>query len=146
MAEGSSTSPTPPTPRQALIARAEQALLVFLALGLVAGVAWRAVSYWRIGQEPLEVVAPSGGPSYRVNVNTAEWTELSLVPGLGPKLSQRIVERRDMLPDRRFQSLDDLRGVKGIGDKVLAKLKPFLTLDNSGTESIQMPSDRPAAP
>jgi competence ComEA-like helix-hairpin-helix protein len=146
MAEAASIPPTPPTPRQALIARTEQAILVLLALGLVVGVAWRAVSYWRIGQEPLEVVAPSDGPSYRVNVNTAEWTELSLVPGLGPKLSQRIVERREALPDRRFQSLDDLRGVKGIGDKVLSKLKPYLTLDGSGAESVQMPADRPAAP
>jgi competence ComEA-like helix-hairpin-helix protein len=146
MAEAPSTPPTPPTPRQAIIARAEQAVLVVLAIVLVVGVAWRAASYWRMGDEPLDVIPPPDGPTYRVNVNTADWTELSLVPGLGDKLSQRIVERRESLPDRRFHSLEELTKIPRIGRKTLEKLRPFLVLDDSGEEAVQMPADRPAAP
>jgi hypothetical protein len=150
MADPSSTPPTPPPPRQALVARTEQVVLVLLALALVAGVAYRAVSYWRIGQEPLEVLPPPEGPNFRVNVNTADWPTLSMVPGLGPKLSQRIVELRDSRPDRRLHALEELKDVTGISDKTLAKLKPYLVLDDPGPEAVHMvgapESETPAPP
>ena len=40
----------PPARKQVLIARGEQAVLVVLALVVVAAVAYRAVSYLRLGQ------------------------------------------------------------------------------------------------
>jgi len=131
---------TAPTRRQALIARTEQALLLVLALALVAGVAWRAATHFGVGQTPLEVARPAEGPNFRVNVNSADWATLALVPGLGPALSKRIVEARDSRPARRFESLDDLKAVRGIGDKVLAKLRPYLVLDDSAptSEPVQM--------
>jgi hypothetical protein len=135
---------TPPTPRQALIARGEQLVLVVLALALVAGVAWRAVTYWRLGQEPLEVI-PAAPPTYRVDVNAADWITLSVVPGLGEALSKRIVEVRDKRGG--FKSIEELRQVRGIGDRSLAKLRPYLYVgDGAGGEAepIQM-VDRPAA-
>ncbi len=131
---------TPPTPRQALIARGEQAVLVVLALVLVAGVGYRAISWWRVGTGPLEVVPPPEGPTYRVNVNSADSATLSMVPGLGPTLAKRIIEVRDARPDRQFRSLDELKEVRGIGDKVLARLRPYLVLDNAAgaEEPVQM--------
>jgi hypothetical protein len=131
-------SVTPPTPRQALVARGEQAALVLLALALVAGVAWRGVSYERIGEEPLEAVPPPEGPNFRVNVNMADWPTLSMVPGLGPKLSQRIVALRDSRPDHRLHALEELKDVAGIGEKTLANLRPYLVLDESGPEPVRM--------
>jgi DNA uptake protein ComE-like DNA-binding protein len=131
---------TPPTPRQALIARTEQAALVVLALVLVAGVAWRAAAHFGAGTPPLALVPAPDGPNFRVNVNTADWVTLALVPGLGPALSKRIVEARQARPARRFDSLDDLLQVRGIGEKMLARLRPYLSLDDSAptAEPIEM--------
>ena len=138
-------------PRSSLIARGEQGLLLLLALAVVAGVAYRAARYYRLGAEPLEVVPPSDGPTYRVNVNTADWVTLALVPGLGEALSKHIVETRQVRPGGRFDSLDDLKAVPGISDKLLTKLEPYLVLapSDAGAEPVQMvepspPSDPPA--
>ena len=135
------TQPTilPPTPRQALIARAEQVVLVVLALAVVAGVAWRVVDYWRIGAEPLEAIPPPEGPTFRINVNQADWVTLSLVPGVGEKLARRIVEKRQERGGK-FESLDDLKEVPGIGEKMLEKLHPYLSLGdpNAGDEPVEM--------
>ena len=136
---------TPPTPRQALIARGEQAVLLALALVVVAGVAYRAISRFRLGAEPLEIV-PAASPTYRVNVNTADWVMLALVPGLGETLSKRIVDERDRRGGR-FKSLDDLVAVRGIGDKKLAGLRPYLFVaEGSGDkeEPVRMPDTREA--
>jgi len=124
------TSITPPTRRQALIARGEQAVIALLALAIVAGVAWRAALYWRAGREPLEVV-PAPAPTYRVNVNTADWVTLALVPGIGEKTARKIIEVREARPGKRFHSLDELREVHGIGEKVLAKLRAYLSVDGA---------------
>jgi competence ComEA-like helix-hairpin-helix protein len=125
---------TPPTRREAMIARTEQVALAVLALVLVAGVAWRMIDYWRVGEEPLEIVSPADGPALRINVNVAQWPELSMVPGLGPKLSKAIIAVRDARPGKRFRSLEELKEVRGIGDKMLAKLRPYLVLDETGAE------------
>ena len=149
-------APIPPSgpapPRRPLVARAEQVVVLVLALAVVAGVAWRGISYWRVGAEPLEVVPPAAGPSYRVNVNAADWVVLSMVPGLGEALSKRIVEAREAMPGKRFASLDELKQVRGIGEKTLAHLRPYLFVGDpdapgtaGGVEPVMM-LDRPSAP
>jgi competence protein ComEA len=135
-------SPTPPTRRQALIARGEQLVLAVLALALVAGVAWRGISYYRLGAQPMEVI-PAAPPTYRVDVNTADWVTLAVVPGLGEALSKRIIDLRDQRGG--LKSLEELKGVRGISDKMLAKLRPYLFIGDgarAGSEPIQM-VDRP---
>jgi competence ComEA-like helix-hairpin-helix protein len=126
MTDPSETPPPEPSP---LVARAEQVVLVVLALAVVAGVAWRAADYWRIGAEPIDVVPPPEGPTFRINVNSADWVTLSLVPGVGEKMAKAIVEERQK-QGGKFESLDDLLEVKGIGAKMLEKLHPYLSLGN----------------
>jgi competence protein ComEA len=58
-----------------------------------------------------------------IDINQADIHELQRLPGIGPKLSQRIVDERGR---RAFQSVQDLRRVPGIGAKTLAKIKPFV--------------------
>ena len=136
MTDPSETPPPEPSP---LVARAEQVVLVVLALAVVAGVAWRVVDYWRIGAEPLEAIPPPEGPTFRINVNQADWVTLSLVPGVGEKLARRIVEKRQERGGK-FGSLDDLKEVPGIGEKMLEKLHPYLSLGdpNAGDEPVEM--------
>jgi competence ComEA-like helix-hairpin-helix protein len=110
-----------------LIERSEQTIVAILALAVVAGVLWRAAEYHRVGREPLEPIPPSDGPTYRVNVNRADWVLLTLVPGIGEKTARKIVAKRDELGGR-FADLEQLREVDGIGEKVLAKLRRYLYL------------------
>jgi len=140
MADPSETQPPEPSP---LVARAEQVVLIVLALAVVAGVAWRAIDHWRIGAEPLEVVPPPDGPTYRVNVNAADWVMLALVPGIGEKSAKKIVAARESRGGR-FASLDNLREVDGIGEKTLAKLRPYLFLaePQADDEPVRMLDDR----
>src|SRR5205807_1647642 len=51
-------------------------------------------------------------PKELVNVNTGSLAELQTLPGIGPKLSQRIVDEREK---KAFATADDLRRVPGIG-------------------------------
>lgn len=60
-----------------------------------------------------------------INVNRASGEELRRLPGIGPKLSQRILDARAKKP---FQSVEDLRRVPGIGPKTLERLRPFVTI------------------
>ena len=137
MADPSETPPPEPSP---LVARAEQVVLVVLALAVVAGVLWRAADYWRIGTEPIEVVPPPEGPTFRINVNQADWVTLSLIPGVGETLAKRIVDTRQKQSGGKFESLDDLKEVPGIGEKMLEKLHPYLSLGdpNAGDEPVEM--------
>jgi len=112
---------------------------VVLALVVVAGAAYRAVSYWRLGAEPLAPVPPASA-TYRLNVNAADWVTLALVPGLGETLAKRIVELRDTAHGGRFTSLEQLIAVDGIGEKTLARIRPCLYIgepDASG-EPVEM--------
>jgi competence ComEA-like helix-hairpin-helix protein len=57
-----------------------------------------------------------------IDVNTATLDEIMLLPGVGEVLAERIVEGRP------YKSIDDLRRVPGVGDKVFAKLKESLQI------------------
>lgn len=61
----------------------------------------------------------------RIDVNHATAAELRRLPGIGPTLSQRILEARTKQP---FRSVDDLRRVRGIGAKTLERLRPHITI------------------
>lgn len=61
-----------------------------------------------------------------VNINSAGAAELQRLPGIGPSMSQRILDYRT--ENGRFNSIDELDEVKGIGPAKLAKMRPFVTL------------------
>jgi competence ComEA-like helix-hairpin-helix protein len=55
----------------------------------------------------------------KLDVNTATKEQLEDLPGVGPVLADQIIAARP------FKSADDLRDVKGIGEKRYEKLRPF---------------------
>ena len=67
--------------------------------------------------------AGSGAP---VSLNSADVAALDSLPGVGPVLAQRIIDWRT--EHGRFTSVDELGEVSGIGDKLLAQLRPKVTL------------------
>lgn len=63
----------------------------------------------------------SEGVNAKVNINTAQQTELETLPGIGPSLAQRIIEYRET--NGNFQNIEDLQNVKGIGDSKYSNIK-----------------------
>ena len=62
----------------------------------------------------------------KINLNTATEKELQELPGIGPAMSARIVEYRES--NGAFQSIDDIKKVRGIGASKFEKLKDRVTL------------------
>ena len=61
-----------------------------------------------------------------VSINKADASELESIRGIGPMLAQRIVQFRES--NGRFEHLEDLTRVPGIGPAKLEKIKDQITL------------------
>ena len=61
-----------------------------------------------------------------IDVNTATVKDFEKLPGIGPRIAQRIVDYRT--ENGGFTSLEDLTKVSGVGPKTLGRLRPQLTL------------------
>ncbi|HEY7425227.1 MAG TPA: helix-hairpin-helix domain-containing protein [Gemmataceae bacterium] len=76
-------------------------------------------------KQPVAVKGKKVLPAQPLDVNRATQEDLQRLPGIGPKLSQRLVEAR---AKKAFQSVDDLRRVPGIGPKILERLRPHVVV------------------
>ncbi|HEY3490755.1 MAG TPA: helix-hairpin-helix domain-containing protein [Candidatus Deferrimicrobiaceae bacterium] len=66
----------------------------------------------------------------RVNINKGSWQQISELPGLSDKVAKAVVEERSRVG--RFHLPDDLLAVRGIKEKRLQKILPFLAgFDNN---------------
>lgn len=62
----------------------------------------------------------------KISVNQASAAELDALPGIGPALSERIVQYRDQIGG--FRAIEELTEVSGIGPKLFAKIRDQLSL------------------
>lgn len=62
-----------------------------------------------------------------ININTAGSSQLQQLNGIGPAYADRIIEYREA--NGGFDSIDELVNVKGIGEKRLENIRPFIKLD-----------------
>ena len=78
---------------------------------------------------PLSALTPApdqaSGPA-KISINKATAAELTALPGVGPKMAERIVAYRTQ--NGPFKRVEDLMRVKGIGEKTFLKWKERLTL------------------
>lgn len=61
-----------------------------------------------------------------IDLNRADTTALTALPGIGPALARAIVRRRT--EHGPFESVEELLDVKGIGPKKLQKMRPYVTV------------------
>jgi competence protein ComEA len=59
-----------------------------------------------------------------IDLNAASAAELESLPGIGPVLAQRIVQWR--IDNGPFTAVEILREVSGIGDALMARLRPLV--------------------
>lgn len=114
----------PPWPRL-FLRRLDQAVAAALIAASLAAMGAYWVWQGRIRGRLVEIdQAEPIAIETRIDINTAGWPELSLMPGIGEALAQRIVEDRQ--ENGPFLELNDLRRVRGIGPVTLEGMKPYL--------------------
>jgi competence protein ComEA len=85
-----------------------------------------AVMFGVLVSSGVVLAAAQPAPEGKVNLNTASVEQLATLPGVGEKLAARIVEYRQKAGT--FKSIQELMNVKGIGERNLEKLQPYLSL------------------
>ncbi|HEY4243451.1 MAG TPA: helix-hairpin-helix domain-containing protein [Kofleriaceae bacterium] len=71
----------------------------------------------------------------KVNVNTADFEQLRLLPNVGPMKAERLLKYRQV--HGPFRGIVQLRAVKGFGLKTLKELEPFLAFSGDTTLAVQ---------
>ncbi len=111
--------------RQTLLHHADQAVLAVLtAIAAAMLLAWWLLAGGPTGElveidraRPLDY-------QFLVDVNSAEWPELSQLPEIGPLLARRIVDSRQQ--QGPFRQSADLLRIPGIGQRKLARFQKYL--------------------
>ena len=70
--------------------------------------------------------APKRSRQGLLDLNRATEQDFDALPGIGPKLAERIMAYRQSVG--AFHSLDGLRAVKGIGKKKFERIRPLVTV------------------
>lgn len=78
----------------------------------------------------------------RVNINSADASQLALLPRVGPSVAQKIIAfRKENGP---FKSAEDLMLVQGIGEKTFQLIKPHVAISGETTLKEKVKASKPA--
>ena len=81
----------------------------------------------RIGDASISV--QQGGISQddgKVNINTADSSQLQTIPGIGPSKASRIIDYRETVG--KFNSIEEIMNVSGIGEATFQSIKDYITV------------------
>lgn len=119
---------TPILPAQPPVSRSSQLALAVFCLIVLAFLIFRGYGS-QLGARPTERQAPS--VAQRIDLNTAERGELLQLDGVGPAMADAILSHRR--EHGRFDSVEALADVHGIGTKTLNKLRPWVIVTGPAT-------------
>jgi len=106
----------------------EKIVILFLLIAFLVGSA--VLYYKKINPKPCAILRFSekkAAKSQKVNVNTAGKDELVKLKNIGPVLAGRIISYRKK--NGPFRSAEELKSVKGIGDKTYRAMERDLALE-----------------
>ncbi len=72
-----------------------------------------------------EISEISSENSKLININTASKEMLMTIPGIGKVYAQRIIDYRNK---KSFGSIEEIKNIDGIGEKIFEKIKEFITV------------------
>jgi DNA uptake protein ComE-like DNA-binding protein len=90
----------------------------------------RRVSYKKPASATKKRRKKGEGLTSPIDINSATEQELRQLPGIGATLAPRIIEARP------FHSVDDLKRVRGIKDKKLNELRPYIIVGSKSKRAI----------
>ena len=79
-----------------------------------------ATGSWAGGGSERAAGDPSAPPA-ALPLNQASAADLEALPGIGPVLARRIIDHRERFGP--FRSLEELRAVRGVGPRLMARLR-----------------------
>ncbi len=110
-------------------------LVITLAIGIIAGVFDRHQDADSVLRQACGSPVESGDGGHEIfrklDLNIASVDELEILPGIGPKKAGAIVDYRER--HGGFKYLDQLTEVKGIGDKTLERIAPYVFVSTEVT-------------
>lgn len=122
------TSPPPnsePSWPRLVLRRADQAAAAVITAASLLAIAGWWLYQGQLGARLIDIErAEPVAIDFKIDINSAAWPELTLLPGIGPELAKRIVSDRQAKGP--FHEVTDLRRVRGIGPKTLEGVKPYL--------------------
>jgi competence ComEA-like helix-hairpin-helix protein len=78
----------------------------------------------------------------RIDVNLADLEDLTAVPGIGPRLAERIIGQRE--ERGRFSDIEELGKIHGIGKKKLAAWAPYIEAGTSVVVDTRLQNVQPS--
>ena len=94
-----------------------------------------------ISSVALADAEPAGnGAAGVVNINTAGAAELALLPRIGEKAAQRIIDYRQA--NGPFKKAADLMQVKGVGAKTFELISPYVAVSGATTLNTKVRTPR----
>ena len=79
-----------------------------------------------LADQPATSPVPKRFHQIPIDLNRATGHDFEGLPGVGPKLAERILAYRRSIG--AFHSLDELQSVKGIGSKTFKRIRPLVTV------------------
>ena len=73
-----------------------------------------------------ENTVSSNNSTQTININKATEKEFETLPGIGPSLASKIIEYRNQ--NGKFESIEDIKNVNGIGDNKYEKINDLITV------------------
>ena len=90
---------------------------------IVLGCCLALLGSWRVAP------AEKQPPAKKIDLNIANLKELQQLPGVGAVTAQRILDMRQKAG--RFKRVEDLLAIRGISEKRLDAIRPYVTLGSA---------------
>lgn len=127
-----------PPEQQVILLRRRATAFGLTSLLFLATLLW--TSFYEIHSSHRASPAAEAGNRLQTGIdpNTAQWFEIAQLPRIGEALAKRVVafRERSLTQDDNaepvFRTPADLAQVKGIGEKTVLRMGPYLRLPDSG--------------